>query len=190
MQLSDQERRALGERYLKETENYHLGSPYFVDKMPNNFLHIGLIAQIIPQAIFVDTRRHPVACCFSIFKQTFARGQSFSYDLEILGKCYQCYLYLMGHWRSVLPGRLHRVIYEDMVDDTEQQIRDLLKHCGLEFEEGCLAFYENDRVVRTASAQQVRKPIYDTAKQAWQGFEDYLEPLTESLGSAIDGWRN
>ena len=131
-----------------------------------------------------------MACCFSIFKQNFARGQSFSYDLEILGKYYQCYLDLMEHWRAVLPGRLHRVIYEDMVDDTEQQIRDLLKHCGLEFEEGCLAFYENDRVVRTASAQQVRKPIYDTAKQAWQGFEDYLEPLTESLGSAIDGWRS
>ena len=190
LQLSDEERRALGERYLKETENYHLGSPYFVDKMPNNFLHIGLIAQILPQAIFVDTRRHPVACCFSIFKQNFARGQSFSYDLEVLGKYYECYLDLMEHWKTVLPSRLHRVIYEDMVDDTEQQIRDLLKHCGLEFEEGCLAFYENDRVVRTASAQQVRKPIYDTAKQAWQGFEVYLEPLTESLGTAIDGWRS
>ena len=190
LQLSDEERRALGERYLKETENYHLGSPYFVDKMPNNFLHIGLIAQILPQAIFVDTRRHPVACCFSIFKQNFARGQSFSYDLEVLGKYYECYLDLMEHWKTVLPSRLHRVIYEDMVDDTERQIRDLLKHCGLEFEEGCLAFYENDRVVRTASAQQVRKPIYDTAKQAWQGFEVYLEPLTESLGTAIDGWRS
>ena len=190
LQLSDQEKQDLGERYLKETENYHLGSSYFVDKMPNNFLHIGLIAQILPQAIFVDTRRHPLACCFSIFKQNFARGQSFSYDLETLGKYYECYLDLMEHWRTVLPGRLHRVIYEDMVDDTEQQIRNLLKHCGLEFEEGCLAFYENDRVVRTASAQQVRKPIYDTAKQAWQGFEDYLEPLTESLGTAIDGWRS
>ena len=190
LKLSDEERRALGERYLKETENYHLGSPYFVDKMPNNFLHIGLIAQILPQAIFVDTRRHPVACCFSIFKQNFARGQSFSYDLEVLGKYYECYLDLMEHWKTVLPSRLHRVIYEDMVDDTERQIRDLLKHCGLEFEEGCLAFYENDRVVRTASAQQVRKPIYDTAKQAWQGFEVYLEPLIESLGTAIDGWRS
>ena len=190
LQLSDQEKHDLGERYLKETENYHLGSPYFVDKMPNNFLHIGLIAQILPQAIFVDKRRHPDACCFSIFKQNFARGQSFSYDLEILGKYYQCYLDLMEHWRAVLTSRLHRVIYEDMVDDTEQQIRDLLKHCDLEFEESCLAFYENDRVVRTASAQQVRKPIYDTAKQAWQGFEVYLEPLTESLGTAIDGWRS
>ena len=190
LQLSDEERNALGERYLKETANYHLGSPYFVDKMPNNFLHIGLIAQILPQAIFVDTRRHPVACCFSIFKQNFARGQSFSYDLEVLGSYYRCYLDLMGHWNKVLPGRIHRVIYEDMVDDTERQIRDLLKHCGIEFEESCMAFYENDRVVRTASAQQVRQPIYDTGKSAWQGFDEHLRPLTESLAPVLDSWRN
>ena len=129
-------------------------------------------------------------CCFSIFKQNIARGQSFSYDLEVLGNYYRCYLDLMGHWNKVLPGRIHRVIYEDMVDDTERQIRDLLKHCGIEFEESCMAFYENDRVVRTASAQQVRQPIYDTGKSAWQGFDEHLRPLTESLAPVLDSWRN
>ena len=188
--LSKDDKAELGKRYLRETQNYHGGSPYFVDKMPNNFLHIGLIAQILPQAVFVDTRRHPLACCFSIYKQNFARGQTFSYDLETLGHYYLSYLELMAHWSAVLPGRIHRVIYEDMVDDTEHQIRRLLDHCGLGFEASCLSFYKNERVVRTASAQQVRKPIYDSSKAAWRGFEDYLGPLTQTLGPILDDWKN
>ena len=189
-EMSMSEKLALGRRYLDETQNYHRNTPYFVDKMPNNFLHLGLISQILPKAIFVDTRRHPIGCCFSIFKQNFARGQSFSYDLDVLSQYYRCYLDLMDHWNEVLPGKIHRVIYEEMVEDTENQIGQLLGHCGLEFEDSCLSFHENERVVRTASAQQVRQPIYHSSKEAWRGFETELEPLIKSLNPVLDTWKN
>ena len=178
----------LGKRYLVETAAYRADAPYFVDKMPNNFLHIGLIAAMLPQAIFVDSRRHPMACCFSIYKQNFARGQVFGYGLDTLAVYYRNYVDLMRHWQAVLPGRVHRVIYERLVDDTEGETRRLLAHCDLAFEPGCLRFFESDRVVRTASAEQVRQPIYRSAKSHWRQFEAQLAPLAEGLGDALSTW--
>ena len=179
---------ALGERYLEETSAYRGDAAYFVDKMPNNFLHVGLIAAMLPDAIFVDSRRHPLACCFSIYKQNFARGQVFGYGLDSLAVYYRNYVTLMRHWQVVLPGRVHRVIYERLVDDTDGETRRLLAHCDLPFEPGCLRFFESDRVVRTASAQQVRQPIYQGAKSQWRQFETQLAPLAEALGDALDTW--
>ena len=187
-EMSADERQALGRRYLEETAPYHLGAPYFVDKMPNNFMHVGLLARILPDAIFIDTRRHPMACCFSIFKQHFARGQAFGYDLATVGKYYRAYVAVMAHWDAVLPGRVHRVVYETMVDDTEASIHRLLTHCDLPFEPGCLRFFETDRVVRTASAEQVRRPIYTDAKSQWEPFDPFLDPLRTALGSVLDSW--
>jgi predicted Zn-dependent protease len=187
-EMSDNQLFELGQRYLDETAHYHQQAPFFVDKMPNNFMHVGLIARMLPQAIFVDTRRHPMGCCFSIFKQNFARGQTFGYRLETLGMYYRSYVELMAHWDEVLPGRVHRVIYENMVDDAPGQIRSLLDHCGLDFEPACIDFYKNDRVVRTASAEQVRQPIYTSAKEHWRQFEKALLPLDTALGKALNSW--
>ncbi|MYE83904.1 MAG: tetratricopeptide repeat protein [Gammaproteobacteria bacterium] len=178
----------LGRRYLEETEPYHGGAPYFVDKMPNNFMHVGLIARMLPDAVFVDTRRHPLGCCFSIYKQNFARGQTFGYDLGTLAAYYRNYVEVMAHWDAVLPGRVHRVVYERLVDDTESETRRLLAHCGLPFEEACLRFHETERVVRTASAEQVRRPIYSDAKTHWQAYEAYLGPLKLGLGDILETW--
>ena len=179
---------ALGDRYLAETASYRGDAAYFVDKMPNNFLHVGLIAAMLPEAIFVDSRRHPMACCFSIYKQNFARGQVFGYGLDTLAAYYRNYAAMMRHWEAVLPDRVHRVIYERMVDDTEYETRRLLAHCGLAFEPGCLRFFETDRVVRTASAEQVRQPIYRSAKSHWRRFERQLAPLAEALGDDLRSW--
>ena len=187
-QLLPEDLRALGSRYLAETASHRGDAPYFVDKMPNNFLHVGLIACMLPQAQFVDTRRHPLGCALSIYKQNFARGQSFSYRLDTLAAYYTGYLEMMRHWQAVLPGRIHRVIYERMVDDTEAETRRLLAHCGLPFEESCLRFFETDRVVRTASAEQVRQPIYTNAKEHWQAFRSQLAPLESALGNALQTW--
>ena len=178
----------LGERYLEETAAYRGDAPCFVDKMPNNFLHVGLIAAMLPEAIFVDSRRHPMACGFSIYKQNFARGQVFGYGLDTLAVYYRNYVALMRHWQTVLPGRVHRVIYERLVDDTERETWRLLAHCDLDFEPGCLRFFESDRVVRTASAEQVRQPIYQSAKTHWRQFEARLAPLAEGLGDALVTW--
>ena len=186
--LSPDQLRALGDRYLEETRPYRGDAPVFVDKMPNNFLHLGLIAKMLPEALFVDSRRHPMACCFSIYKQNFARGQVFGYGLDTLAVYYRGYVRLMRHWQKVLPGRVHRVIYERLVDDTEGETRRLLRHCGLPFEAGCLRFYESDRVVRTASAEQVRQPIYQSAKAHWQRFENELGPLADALGDVLGSW--
>ena len=128
--------------------------------MPNNFLHVGMIHLILPNAKIIDARRHPLACCFSNFRQHFARGQRFTYDLTDLGRYYRDYVDLMAHFDAVLPGRVHRVIHERMVEDTEAEVRRLLDYCGLPFEEDCLRFYENERAVRTPSSEQVRQPIY------------------------------
>ena len=179
---------ALGRRYLEETAPYHLGAPYFVDKMPNNFMHVGLIACMLPNAVFVDTRRHPLGCCFSIYKQNFARGQTFGYDLETVAAYYRNYVGVMAHWDAVLPGRVHRVVYERLVDDTEGETRRLLDHCGLPFEEACLRFHETERVVRTASAEQVRRPIYRDGKTHWQAYEAHLAPLVAGLGDVVERW--
>ena len=188
LQMTPEDLRNLGNRYLAETASHRGDAPYFVDKMPNNFLHVGLIACMLPQALFVDTRRHPLGCGLSIYKQNFARGQSFSYRLDTLAAYYAGYLEMMRHWQDLLPGRVHRVIYERMVDDTEAETRQLLAHCGLPFEDSCLRFFETDRVVRTASAEQVRQPIYTTAKEHWQAYEPHLAPFASALGDALQTW--
>jgi len=174
----------LGEGYLARTRaQRRCGTPYFIDKMPNNFAHIGLIHLMLPSAKIVDVRRHPMACCFSNFKQNFARGQTFSYDLQDLGRYYRSYVELMAHFDEVLPNRIHRVIYEDLVSDTERVVRDLLCYCGVEFDARCLRHFENDRVVRTASSEQVRKPIFREGIDHWRHFESWLGPLKAALGN-------
>ncbi|MBK7205670.1 MAG: sulfotransferase [Thermomonas sp.] len=179
--------RALGERYLAGTRvQRKLGRPFFIDKMPNNFAHVGLIHLILPNATIIDARRHPLACCFSNFKQHFARGQAFSYDLADMGRYYVDYVALMAHFDEVLPGRVHRVIYEDMVADTEVQVRALLDFCGLPFDQRCLRFFENERAVRTASSEQVRRPIYREGLDQWRHFEPWLDPLKQALGPVLD----
>lgn len=178
--------RELGESYLETTKIQRTtGSPYFIDKMPNNFRHIGLIHLILPNSKIIDARRHPMGGCFSGFKQLFAHGQTFTYGLEDIGKYYRDYVRLMDHWDAVLPGRVHRVQYEEMVADTENQIRALLDYCGLEFEEQCLRFYETERAVRTPSSEQVRKPIYKESMEQWRNYEAHLGPLKEALGPEV-----
>jgi len=186
--LSAEDCLALGQQYLDQTRvQRKTAKPLFIDKMPNNFLHIGLIRLILPNAKIIDARRHPVACCFSAFKQHFARGQVYTYSLEDLGAYYRDYLRLMGHFDSVLPGAIHRVPYEAMIADTEREVSRLLSFCGLGFEDACLRFYDNRRSVRTASAQQVRKPIYREAVDHWRHYEPWLGPLRAALGDACEG---
>jgi tetratricopeptide (TPR) repeat protein len=177
---------ALGERYLAETAPLRSGRAHFTDKLPNNFSHIGLIHAILPRAIIIDARRHPMDACLSNFKQYFAEGQTFSYDLEDLGRYYRCYLSLMDHWDTVLPGKVLHVNYEQLVDDTQATVRGLLAHCGLPFEEACLRFHETRRAVRTASAEQVRQPIYTSAVGYWRNFSSELEPLRRALGDCLE----
>ncbi|MEX2125306.1 MAG: sulfotransferase [Woeseia sp.] len=184
--LSAEQVRELGESYMSTTQVQRRGKPFFIDKMPNNFQHIGLIHLILPNAKIIDARRHPMAGCFSCFKQLFARGQTFTYDLTNLGRYYRDYVRLMDHWEEVLPGRVHRVQYEDMVDDTEAQIRAVLDYCGLDFEEQCLRFYETDRAIRTPSAEQVRKPVYKEGLEHWRNYEKHLGPLKEALGPVLE----
>ena len=177
---------ALGARYLEETEPLRTGREHFTDKLPNNFSHIGLIHAILPQATIIDARRHPMDSCFSTFKQHFAKGQTFSYDLTDLGRYYRCYLSLMDHWDAVLPGKVLRIQYEELVRDPEANIRRLLQHCGLPFEPACLSFHETRRSVRTASAEQVRQPLYTSGVGYWRHFEAQLEPLRVALGDSLD----
>ena len=179
--------RALGEQYLVDTRVQRKSSaPYFIDKMPNNWLQVGLIHLILPNARIIDARRHPLGCCFSNFKQHFARGQSFSYSLDDLGRYYSDYVELMAHFDAILPGRIHRVFYERMIDDTEAEVRRALDYCGLPFDERCLKFYENDRAVRTASSEQVRRPIYREGVDHWKHFEPWLGPLKAALGPVLE----
>jgi tetratricopeptide (TPR) repeat protein len=184
--LTSAQLRTLGERYLDGTRVLRKSAaPFFIDKMPNNCLYVGLIHLILPNARIIDARRHPLACCFSCFKQHFARGQNFTYGLEDLGRYYRDYVDLMAHFDAVLPGRVHRISYEVMVADTEVEVRGLLAHCGLPFEEGCLKFYENERAVRTASSEQVRQPIFREAVDHWRHYERWLEPLRAALGPVL-----
>ena len=176
---------ALGLRFLEETRPLRSGRQHFTDKLPNNFSHVGLIHLILPNATVIDARRHPMDACFSTFKQHFASGQAFSYDLKDLGRYYRTYLSLMDHWDTVLPGKVLHVQYEDLVREPEAQIRRLLAHCGLEFESACLSFHATQRPVRTASAEQVRQPIYTSAVAHWRHFERELEPLRAALGDAL-----
>ncbi|HMB56722.1 MAG TPA: sulfotransferase [Arenimonas sp.] len=178
--------RELGEQYITRTRiQRKTGSRHFIDKMPNNFVHIALIQLMLPNAKIIDARRHPLACCFSGFKQHFARGQSFSYSLSDIGRYYRDYVELMAHYDAALPGRIHRVIYETMVDDTETEVRRLLDYCGLPFEEQCLRFFENARPVRTASSEQVRQPIYRDGVDHWRHYEPWLGPLKAALGPVL-----
>jgi sulfotransferase family protein len=176
----------LGRRYLKETEPLRKSREHFTDKLPNNFSHVGLIHLMLPQATIIDARRHPMDACFSTFKQHFAQGQTFSYDLADLGRYYRAYLSLMDHWDRILPGKVLHLQYEDLVAEPESQIRRLLAHCRLPFEEACLAFHETRRSVRTASAEQVRQPLYGSAVGYWRHFAQDLEPLRVALGDALE----
>ena len=181
--------RALGAEYLDRTRGQRkLGRVHFIDKMPNNFAHVGLIQLILPGARIIDTRRHPLGGCFSAFKQHFARGQGFTYDLTDLGRYYADYVELMAHFDTVLPGRVHRVIYEQMIADPETEVRALLDYCGLPFEAACLKFYENDRAVRTASSEQVRQPIFTEGLDQWRHYEPWLDPLKTALGPVLDAY--
>jgi tetratricopeptide (TPR) repeat protein len=178
---------ALGRRYVEQTAPLlQLARERFTDKLPNNFSHIGLIHAMLPRATVIDVRRHPMDACFSTFKQYFAEGQNFSYDLEDLGRYYRTYLALMDHWDEVLPGKVLHIRYEELVRFPEAGIRRLLEHCGLEFEPGCLAFHETQRAVRTPSAEQVRQPIYTSAVGHWRHFERELQPLAAALGDCLE----
>jgi len=183
---SADELQALGARYLEQTRIQRKTTrPFFIDKMPNNFAHVGLIHLILPNAKIIDARRHPLGCCFSCFKQHFARGQTFTYDLAELGRYYRDYVELMAHFDAVLPGRVHRVFYERMVEDTEAEVRRLLAYCGLPFEDAVLRFHENRRAVRTASSEQVRQPIFREGLDQWQHFAPWLGPLESALGEVL-----
>ena len=183
--MSALELRELGEKYLAETAIHRQDAPYFIDKMPNNFRHIGLIKLILPNAKIIDARRHPMACCFSGYKQLFAEGQEFSYDLDDLGSYYRDYVTLMDHWQTVLPGDILQVNYEQVVGDLEGQVRRLLDYCGLPFEAQTLEFHDTERSVRTASSEQVRQPLYRDGLDQWRNFEAELQPLEAQLSDSI-----
>lgn len=170
-----------GQQFIDQTRDYREQAPFFIDKMPNNFLHIGLIKLILPNAKIIDARRSPMACCFSGFKQLFAEGQDFSYNLEDIGRYYQGYLKLMSHWDCVLPGFVLTVKHEDVVDDLEKQVRRILDFCGLPFEQSCIDFHKTKRNIKTPSSEQVRQPIYKSATEQWRHFEPYLTPLKKVL---------
>jgi len=186
---SEDERRELGDEYLKRTSvQRRTDRPFFIDKLPNNWMYVPFIHLVLPNAKIIDARRHPLGCCMSNFRQHFARGQAFSYDLEHVGRYYANYVRLMSQVDAVLPGRVHRVIYERMVDETEAEVRRLLDYCGLGFEPQVLEFYKTERAVRTASSEQVRQPIYRDATEEWRAYEPHLGPLKKALGPVLDAY--
>ncbi|WP_426369688.1 tetratricopeptide repeat-containing sulfotransferase family protein [Pseudocolwellia sp. HL-MZ7] len=170
-----------GQQFINETSVYRESAPLFIDKMPNNFLHLGLIKLILPNAKIIDARRSPMACCFSGFKQLFAEGQDFSYSLEDIGRYYKAYLKLMNHWKKVLPDFVLTVNHEDVVEDLDKEVNRLLDFCGLDFEQSCIDFHKTKRNIKTPSSEQVRQPIYKSATEQWRYFEDYLTPLKNVL---------
>jgi tetratricopeptide (TPR) repeat protein len=180
--MQPQELRRLGESYLADTRPYRAGKPHFIDKMPNNFRHIGLIQLILPNARIIDARREPMACCFSNFKQLFASGQEFTYSLEDIARYYRSYVALMNHWDAVLPGKVLRIQHEELVEDLTGHVQRLLEFCGLGFEPACLEFHKTDRSIRTASSEQVRQPISRAGLDQWRHFEPWLDPLKNELG--------
>lgn len=184
--LPASELREFGEEFIRDTRIHRQDAPFFIDKMPNNFRHIGLIHLILPNATIIDARRHPMACCFSGYKQLFAEGQEFTYDLDDLGRYYRDYVDLMDHWDATLPGKVLRVQYEDVVADLESQVARLLEHCGLPFEEACIEFHRTQRSVRTPSSEQVRQPIYQSGLDQWRNYEAHLDPLKNALGPVLD----
>ncbi len=188
--LTSEQLLGLGEKYLRETRIYRSGKPFFIDKMPNNFRHIGLIHLMLPNAKIIDARREPMACCFSNLKQLFASGQEFTYSIEDIARYYRTYLDLMGHWDRVLPGRVLRVEHEAVVDDLEGNVRRILNFCRLEFEPDCVEFHKTERSIRTASSEQVRRPIFREGLDQWTHYEPWLAPLKEALGDALVRYRS
>jgi tetratricopeptide (TPR) repeat protein len=185
-ELTVEECANFGEAFIKDTMIHRKeGTPFFIDKMPNNFRHIGLIHMILPNARIIDARRGAMGCCFSGFKQLFAEGQEFTYGLEEIGHYYSDYVRLMDHWDQMLPGKILRVRYEEVVADLETQVRRLLDFCGLPFEEACLNFHQTERAVRTASSEQVRQPIFKSGVDQWENFFPYLNPLRDVLGPEL-----
>ena len=182
--------RRLGEKYLSDTRIYRTGKARFIDKMPNNFRHIGLIHLMLPNAKIIDARREPMACCFGNLKQLFAQGQEFTYGVEDIARYYRTYLELMRHWDAVLPGRVLRIQHEDLVDDLEGNVRRLLAYCELEFEPACIEFHKTPRSVRTASSEQVRQPLYREGLDQWRHYEAWLAPLREALDDAVTRYRD
>jgi predicted Zn-dependent protease len=181
--------RDLGRRYIAETRIHRTGRPFFIDKMPNNFRHVGLILLMLPNARIIDARREPMSCCFSNLKQLFANGQEFSYSIEDIARYYRTYLELMAHWDRVLPGRVLRVQHEDVIADLEGSVRRILTHCGLPFEQTCVDFHCNRRSVRTPSSEQVRQPIFRDGLDQWKAFAPWLDPLRDALGDAVTAYR-
>ena len=179
----------LGEKYLADTRIYRTAQPRFIDKMPNNFRHIGLIHLMLPNARIIDARREPMACCFSNLKQLFANGQEFTYSVEDIARYYRTYLELMAHWDEVLPGKILRIWHEDVVEDLETNVRRILDFCGLDFEPACIEFYKTERSVRTASSEQVRQPIFREGVDQWKHYEPWLGPLADALGDALVRYR-
>jgi tetratricopeptide (TPR) repeat protein len=179
----------MGEKYLRDTRIYRTDAPFFIDKMPNNFRHLGLIHLILPNARIIDARREPMACCFSNFKQLFASGQEFTYSITDIARYYRTYLDLMRHWNTVLPGRILRVQHEDVVEDLEGNVRRILDFCGLEFESACVEFHKTERSIRTASSEQVRRPIFREGLDQWRNFAPWLGPLEQALGDALVQYR-
>jgi tetratricopeptide (TPR) repeat protein len=192
--------RKLAGRYMTETRAYRQVArdtqpdqaprPFFIDKMPNNFRHIGLVHLLLPNATIIDVRREPMACCFSNFKQLFASGQEFTYGVEAIARYYRTYLELMRHWDEVLPGKVLRVHYENLVADFEPHVRRILGFCGLEFEPACLEFHKTERSVATASSEQVRQPLFREGLDQWRHFEPWLGPLRNTLGDALLRYRD
>lgn len=188
-ELTEDQLKEFGDTYIRDTAIHREGAPFFTDKMPNNFRHIGLIHLILPNAKIIDARREPMACCFSGFKQLFAEGQEFTYGLEEIGRYYRDYVDLMAHFDEVLPGKVLRVLHEDVVTDLEGQVRRMLEFCELPFEGACLEFYNTNRSVRTASSEQVRRPVSDAGLAQWKNFEKHLDPLRQALGPALTEYR-
>jgi len=184
--LTDEQLTEFGSDFIANTRIHRQGAPFFIDKMPNNFRHIGLIQLMLPNATIIDARRDPMDCCFSGFKQLFAEGQDFTYGLTEIGRYYRDYVDLMAHWDEVLPGKVLRVRHEDVLDDLEGQTRRMLDHIGLPFEEECLEFHRTARAVRTASSEQVRRPINRSGQGAWKPYEPWLGDLKTALGPLAD----
>jgi hypothetical protein len=189
LDMTADDRCAAGDEYLRRSAvQRRTDRPFFVDKLPNNWMFVPFIHHVLPNAKIIDARRHPLGCCLSNYRQHFARGQDFTYDLIDLGRYYSDYVRLMAHMDSVMPKRVHRVIYERMIDDTEAEVRAVLEYCGLDFEPACLEFYKTERAVRTASSEQVRQPIYRDAAEEWRRYDAHLQPLKEALGAVLDAY--
>ncbi len=179
--LDAHEFKDLGNEYMERTRRHRGDSPFFTDKNPNNFVHVGLLHLILPNAKIINARRHPLDSCFGSYKQLFAQGQPFTYDLVELGEYYLQYQRLMDHWHDVLPGKVLDVQYEEVVTDLEGQVRRILEYCELGWEDACLRFHETSRAVKSASSEQVRQPIYASAVNTWRHYERHLGALIEVL---------